>query len=60
MQMLHPNRIDIGLLVGLFHSSLNIPINYPIIYHPMVLLLSIASSNIADLSPLFPFGSFGL
>jgi len=47
--MLHPNRIDIGSLVGLSHSSLNIPINYPIIYHPMVLLSSITSSNIADL-----------
>ena len=47
--MLHPNRIDNGLWVGLFHSSLNIPINYPIIYHPMVLLPSFASSNIADL-----------
>jgi len=35
---------------GLFHSSLNIPINYPINYrHPMALLPSIASFNIADL-----------
>jgi len=49
--MLHPNRNDVGLLVGLFHSLLNIPINYQASIHPMALLPSIASrpSNIADL-----------
>jgi len=37
-------------MVGLFHSSLNIPINYPTNYfHPMALLPSITSFNIADL-----------
>jgi len=39
-----------SLPFGLFHSSLNIPINYPLIYHPMALSPSIASypSNVAD------------
>ena len=45
MRMSHPNRIDLGLLVGLFHSSTNIPINY----HPMNLLPALATtSNPAD------------
>jgi len=55
-QMLHPNRIDVGLMVGLFHSSLNIPINYQASVHPMALLPASASastlnsnSNISDL-----------